>query len=239
MQSLMVDSRGRLWCGTYSELGLVRYDTGSGEIVFSNQSNRLGSTRIRVAFELRDGTVAVGTQDGLALIRGDEVAAFYDKDNGLETQSILCIVQAPDGTPLAGSAGVGISALTYSGATDLCIGYQLVGFAKAKGLHRGQLAGGLDGKLCQNQTQTVHLQNQLGLLQEPHQAANWQHPAGRVDFFGFTAVLQAPVGRRPGRPHRGEKEAERVSTENRAEHPSDDRLGVQSRHAAHRAARGA
>lgn len=24
------------------------------------------------------------------------------------------------------------SALTYSGATDLCIGYQLVGFAKAK-----------------------------------------------------------------------------------------------------------
>ena len=34
VQSLMVDSRGRLWCGTYSELGLVRYDTGSGELVF-------------------------------------------------------------------------------------------------------------------------------------------------------------------------------------------------------------
>ena len=89
VQSLMVDSRGRLWCGTYSELGLVRYDTGSGELVFFNQSNGLGSTRIRVAFELRDGTVAVGTQDGLALIRGDGVAAFYDKDSGLETQSIL------------------------------------------------------------------------------------------------------------------------------------------------------
>ena len=116
VQSLMVDSRGRLWCGTYSELGLVRYDTGSGEIVFFNQSNGLGSTRIRVAFELRDGTVAVGTQDGLALIRGDEVAAFYDKDNGLETQSILCIVQAPDGTLLAGSAGSGIYALAQDGS---------------------------------------------------------------------------------------------------------------------------
>ena len=67
----------------------MRYDTDSGEIVFFNQSNGLGSTRIRVAFELRDGTVAVGTQDGLALIRGDGVAAFYDKDSGLETQSIL------------------------------------------------------------------------------------------------------------------------------------------------------
>lgn len=94
----------------------MRYDTGGGEIVFFNQSNGLGSTRIRVAFELRDGTVAVGTQDGLALIRGDEVAAFYDKDNGLETQSILCIVQAPDGTLLAGSAGSGIYALAQDGS---------------------------------------------------------------------------------------------------------------------------
>ena len=116
VQSLMVDSRGRLWCGTYSELGLVRYDTGSGELTFFNQSNGLGSTRIRVAFELRDGTVAVGTQDGLALIRGDGVAAFYDKDSGLETQSILCIVRAPDGTLLAGSAGSGIYALAQDGS---------------------------------------------------------------------------------------------------------------------------
>ena len=111
-----MDSRGRLWCGTYSELGLVRYDTGSGELVFFNQSNGLGSTRIRVAFELRDGTVAVGTQDGLALIRGDKVVAFYDKDSGLETQSILCIVQAPNGTLLAGSAGSGIYALAQDGS---------------------------------------------------------------------------------------------------------------------------
>ena len=111
-----LDSCGRLWCGTYSELGLVRYDTGSGELTFFNQSNGLGSTRIRVAFELRDGTVAVGTQDGLALIRGDGVAAFYDKDSGLEAQSILCIVQAPNGTLLAGSAGGGIYALAQDGS---------------------------------------------------------------------------------------------------------------------------
>ena len=50
------------------------------------------------------------------------------------------------------------------------------------------------------------------------------------------AILQAPAGRRPGRPRRGQEKAERVSTENRAKHPSDDWLGVQPRHAAHRAA---
>ena len=60
--------------------------------------------------------MAVGTQDGLALIRGDKVVAFYDKDSGLETQSILCIAQAPDGTLLAGSAGSGIYALAQDGS---------------------------------------------------------------------------------------------------------------------------
>ena len=393
----------------------MRYDTGSGEIVFFNQSNGLGSTRIRVAFELRDGIVAVGTQDGLALIRGDGVAAFYDKDSGLETQSILCIAQAPDGTLLAGSAGSGIyalaqdgsitkfsyeqrledgvvlrilqeedgrsafvsagshlyywadgtfrrldglrigpgsifdlyerdgklwllqdsgiyaldkarilagetphatqygtargltgslrvntcnymapdgslylatrngvsvfdfreisapmpplvinsirvddrtyesperltlgsdarrmtirfSALTYSGATDLCIGYQLVGFAKAKAYTVGSWLEVWMENYVKNQTQTVHVQDQPRFSEKPHQAADRRHPAGRLDLSGLATVLQASAGRWPGRPHRSEKEAERVSTENRAKHPPADRLGIQPRHAAHRAA---
>ena len=275
----------------------MRYDTDSGEIVFFNQSNGLGSTRIRVAFELRDGTVAVGTQDGLALIRGDGVAAFYDKDSGLEAQSILCIAQAPNGTLLAGSAGGGIyaldkarilagetphatqygtargltgslrvntcnyvapdgslylatrngvsvfdfreisapmpplvinsirvddrtyesperltlgsdarcmtirfSALTYSGATDLCIGYQLMGFAQSQDLHRGKLAGSVDGELRQNQAASIHVQNQPGFSEKSHQAADRQRSAGRPDFSGLTAVLQAPAEWRAGRP---------------------------------------
>ena len=35
-----------------------------------------------------------------------------------------------------------------------------------------------------------------------------------------------------GRPHRSEKEAERTGTEDRAEYPSDDRLGIQPRYRA-------
>ena len=68
--------------------------------------------------------------------------------------------------------------------------------------------------------------------EKPHQAADRQHPAGRVDFSGLAAVLQAPAGRRAGRPRRSQEKAERVSTENRAKHPPDDRLGVQPRHGA-------
>ena len=126
---LMTDSRGRLWCGTYSDLGLVCYDPADGTLSYFNPETGLDSTRIRVSFEMADGTIAVGTQDGLALIRDDTVAAFYDKDNGLETQSILCLAQTPSGTLLAGSAGSGIYALTTDG--------QIIQYSHAQGLEDG------------------------------------------------------------------------------------------------------
>ncbi|MFR6695307.1 MAG: hypothetical protein ACLUS6_15665 [Dysosmobacter sp.] len=40
-----------------------------------------------------------------------------------------------------------------------------------------------------------------GFLKNHIQTADWQHSAGRVDLSGLAAVLQAPVGRWPGRPH--------------------------------------
>ena len=115
VRHLMTDSRGRLWCGTYSDFGVIRYDPADDSIISFNTGNGMDSTRVRVSYEMTDGTVAVGTQDGLALIRGDEVVAFYDKDDGMETQSILCIIEAPNGTLLAGSAGSGIYAIRTDG----------------------------------------------------------------------------------------------------------------------------
>ena len=103
-------------------------------------------------------------------------------------------------------------------------------------LHRGELAGGLDGELRQGETQTVHVQDQPRFSEKPHQAADRQHSAGRPDFSGLTTLLQTSVGRRASRPHRGQEKAERVSTQDGAKYPPDDRLGVQSRHATHRAA---
>lgn len=115
VKHILADSKGRLWCGTYSDLGVVRYDPAENEIVAFNPDNGLKSTRVHVSFEMEDGTVAVGTQDGLALISDDTVKAFYDKHDGMETQSILCIAQAPNGTLLAGSAGSGIYAIRQDG----------------------------------------------------------------------------------------------------------------------------
>ena len=99
-------------------------------------------------------------------------------------------------------------------------------------LHRGELAGGLDGKLRKNQAAPIDLQNLARLSEKPHQAADRQHPAGRPNLSGLAAVLQAPVGRWPGRPRRSKKETERFGAQDRPQHPPADLLGIQPRHGA-------
>ena len=99
-------------------------------------------------------------------------------------------------------------------------------------LHGGNMAGGLDGELRQGETQTVHVQDQPRFSEKPHQAADRQHPAGRLDLSGLAAVLQTPAGRRASRPHRGQEKAERSGSQDRPQHPPDDWLGVQPRHGA-------
>ena len=84
----------------------------------------------------------------------------------------------------------------------------------------------------QGEAASIHVQDLARLPQEPHQAADWQHSVGGIDLSGLTTILQALAGWRAGRPHRSEKEAERTGTEDRAEYPSDDRLGIQPRYRA-------
>ena len=97
-------------------------------------------------------------------------------------------------------------------------------------LHRGELAGGLDGELRQGETQTVYVQDKPRFSEKPHQAADRQHSAGRSHFSGLTTLLQTSVGRRASRPHRGQEKAERSGSQNGTEHPPNDRFGVQPRH---------
>ncbi|MCI5838651.1 MAG: HD domain-containing protein [Christensenellaceae bacterium] len=129
IQNLMTDSNGLLWCGTYSEFGVVRYNSSTGEIKVFNVENGIESENVRVSLELSDGTIAVGTQDGIAFIRGDAVISFLDKDNGLKTHSILSLAEAPNGSLLAGSAGSGIYAIRKGG--------EVASFGEEQGLEDG------------------------------------------------------------------------------------------------------
>ena len=52
-------------------------------------------------------------------------------------------------------------------------------------LHGWELAGSLVGKLRQGEIATVYVQDLPRFSEKPHQAADRQRSAGRVDFSGF------------------------------------------------------
>ena len=148
-----------------------------------------------------DGSLYLATRNGVSVFDFREISAPMPP---LVINSI-CVddrtYESPERLTLGSDARrmtIRFSALTYSGATDLCIGYQLVGFAQSQDLHRGKLAGSVDGELRENQTAPIDLQNLTGLSEKPHQTADRRHPAGRPDFSGLAAVLQAPAGRWSG-----------------------------------------
>ena len=118
VRHILGDSQGRLWCATYSNYGMVCYDPGTEAIQCFNQDNGLGSSRARVLLELSDGSMAVGTQDGLGIIRDGAVVRTYDKEEGVETLAILCLTETVNGILLAGSDGGGIYAIRDGKVTN-------------------------------------------------------------------------------------------------------------------------
>ena len=108
IRSIHADREGRLWFGTNSNHGIVRYNPADGSIFDFNEDRGLVSNWSRTALELSDGRIAAASDKGVNIIRGDEVVALYGLENGLRNPAILCLEEGPGGEIYAGSDGDGI-----------------------------------------------------------------------------------------------------------------------------------
>lgn len=109
VRALLADSSGRIWVAAYSYTApLSCYDTRTRTIRTYTSEDGLISTSTRALLELSGGSIAVGTQEGVNIIRGGEIVESYGIDDGLEVPSVLCLMESADGTLLAGSDGGGI-----------------------------------------------------------------------------------------------------------------------------------
>ena len=106
VRSLFVDSENRLWLCTYN--GLWCFSKQGEMRCYNMESDGTTSDRFRCITELEDGTLAVGTADGINFIRDGAVVSTLTADDGLENTQILSIVEGKDGTVWAGSDGSGI-----------------------------------------------------------------------------------------------------------------------------------
>ena len=103
-----LDSKGNLWFATYSKLGLVKYSP-DGTIKSFSRKDGLPHERTRVIMEASDGSIYVGTRDGLGVIRNDKVVKTFTGSNGrLANSQVLCLLEA-DGKIYVGTDGGGIN----------------------------------------------------------------------------------------------------------------------------------
>ncbi len=109
IRALLPDKNGCVWVAAYSYTDpLSVYDPKNDTIRSYGMEDGLISTSTRTLLELSDGSIAVGTQEGLNLIRDGEIVSSFGVDKGLTVPSVLCITEGPDGEIFAGSDGGGI-----------------------------------------------------------------------------------------------------------------------------------
>lgn len=111
VRHIIADSKGRIWAASYSDTPVLMYDPANGEIVSYSSKDGLAGDRARTLLELRDGAIAVGTQNGVSFIADGKVESFSD----FEYPAILSLLETDSGSLFAGSDGGGIYELKEGG----------------------------------------------------------------------------------------------------------------------------
>jgi PAS domain S-box-containing protein len=104
IEALLVDRRGVVWVGT-NGMGLARY--ANGKFSFLRKATGLGSDSVQSLFEDTEGSLWVGTQDGLSQLT-DLKFPIYSSNDGLPSDLTLAVEASRKGG-LWISTSVGLS----------------------------------------------------------------------------------------------------------------------------------
>lgn len=100
LKNLYLDSKNRIWVSTYG--GLVVIDGPKAR--YFNIANGFPDNFTRVAYELADGSVLLGTKNaGIAVFKSLNEWSWITVDDGLTTNYILSIEQIDNGDVLVGT----------------------------------------------------------------------------------------------------------------------------------------
>ena len=119
IRHFMKDKNGKLWISTFSgNKGLICYEKDTSIESYTTE-NGLPSNEIRCTYEMTDGTVAVGTNDGLVYIKDYQVKRTVGSDDGMMNTVILTVTEGDNGEILAGTDGDGVYVIDDSGARKM------------------------------------------------------------------------------------------------------------------------
>lgn len=103
-----VCDEGTLFVSAYEVLGQLKY-TIDGKLYSWTKDNGLAGNKVRVALELSNDDIYVGTTTGLSIIDGitGEIVNITKKD-GIDNDYIMCIFESADGCVWVGTDGGGV-----------------------------------------------------------------------------------------------------------------------------------
>ncbi len=102
---------GSLWIATKSH-GLIHAKSESDFITIAP------SHQFRVVIELFDGTLAAGSNDGVAFVKNERILQWISEKEGLENTIILSLSETDDGKILAGTDGGGLAVISLDSEAD-------------------------------------------------------------------------------------------------------------------------
>ena len=106
IRCVMADSQDHLWICTYG-MGLIEVDKEGNKKSYNLMAEGVGN-RVRVCMELSDGSVVVGSDNGLTFIKDDKVTGHIPFGDDIGFAQILSLLELSDGRLLVGTDGNGI-----------------------------------------------------------------------------------------------------------------------------------
>ena len=108
-----------LWICTYSAgMGIVNVDA-DGKITSYTEENGLPDNSVRCAVVADDGSVLVGTNGGLAVIKGGKIIKTVTADDGIDNTIFLTVEGDSDGKVYAGTDGDGMYVINGNEITHI------------------------------------------------------------------------------------------------------------------------
>ncbi|MCR4780291.1 MAG: response regulator [Ruminiclostridium sp.] len=119
IRCLTADSAGDLWISTYTDgMGLIRWSP-SGEIKSFTEADGLADNGVRCTTEASDGSLLVGTNGGLSVIRNGVIERNIDRSSGISNSVFLTVEEGADGKIYVGTDGGGIYVIDGENVTSL------------------------------------------------------------------------------------------------------------------------
>ncbi len=108
IRCILSDSAGNLWISTFThDLGLVCQDK-SGNIRSYTVADGMPSNEVRCVTEGADGSILVGTNGGLAVLKDGRILKTVGEEAGIKNTVFLTVAEGQDGEIYVGTDGGGI-----------------------------------------------------------------------------------------------------------------------------------